>query len=317
MKPLAKAALIGVITLTVGCGVYAVAAGIAYANRDETKTSNREEAQYVLKNETVTGIDVELVADSIVVRTGDVTNITIDYKDNKEAPIFDISVVNGVLTMKEKIVNPTEWFTFKWPWEWFNIQKDLTTTITIPNSLDLSYVLYSTSGAISASGITSTSSFTATSTSGSVCLQNSDIDGAVTLSSTSSAVTANVVISKDDVSLTSISGSANAKGVSTTKNIKVGSTSGAANAENVACNSINGSSVSGSVNLDRVTFDSKIKANSTSGSVSIKVVGDEAYKVTHSSVSGTINVGVRTDPEATKSIEASSVSGSINIQYAA
>jgi len=318
MKPIAKVALIGTITLLVGAAVFGTAATLSYTNNIGSGYKNREEAvHYTSEGEVITGIDFSFITESVVIKTGDVSNVTIDYKDFKEESAFDVSVTSGVLTMKEKATKGFNWFGFVWFWEYKEVADEYLATVTIPSSLDLSYNIVSTSGSIVTGGITSTKSYSAVSTSGAVTLNNATVDGNVTLSSVSGAVEAENVNVGGCLNLSSTSGSCLIKNAEVTKDIVISSTSGAVNVTNGKCESIDAKDVSGSINLSGIDVTENVIANNTSGSISISLVGDDAYQVTHSTTSGAANIKIKTDPSATKAITAKTVSGSISISYAA
>lgn len=314
MKGITKALIFGTVTLVLGGAIYATALTIAFNNRSQKEIVNRSDAQYVLTDDSVTGLDLDSVVDSIVVKSGDVSNVTIDYKDDKENPTFDIGVSNGILKFSQRSLENI--FTFKWPWEKFNYGPGYAITVTVPSSSNLSYDIDSLSGSIKATDISSAKKLSGNTLSGSIEIKGCEFGGKVDLNSASGALTIENTKAHNGISLNNTSGKITAKNIEADESIKVNSTSGAVAFESVKAKSIDASTVSGAITLAKAEVSKGVMASTTSGSVSVSLVGNDAYNVSTTTVSGKVTTTVNLDSSSEKSVSVTTVSGNIKVEYA-
>jgi DUF4097 and DUF4098 domain-containing protein YvlB len=94
------------------------------------------------------------------------------------------------------------------------------------------------------------------------------------------------------------------------------SSSGDLEAQDVTATTVSTRSSSGDIDLDFAVAPQSVQAQASSGDVTIHVpAGDEAYKVDTDTSSGDESANIKSDPSATRTIEAKSSSGDVTVEY--
>ncbi|GAA1577375.1 hypothetical protein GCM10009804_37450 [Kribbella hippodromi] len=94
------------------------------------------------------------------------------------------------------------------------------------------------------------------------------------------------------------------------------SSSGGITGDELTSTSVTAHSSSGGSNLEFTVAPESVEAKSSSGDVAIRLPsGDEAYKVDTKTSSGDESATVKTDPNATRTIQAKTSSGDVTIEY--
>lgn len=296
MKTLTKVAIIGASIAFLGGVVYVTAASIEYNRKADKITAPREDTFYFQNDLTdINGIAIEAIADDIIIKGSENANITIQYNDHEDDPFYDLSVKDGVLTMKHNADFLKGWSDFHWPWESFPNTEHHVITVNVPSNSSLGYSLVNVSGDITVSNI-----------------KNGIALGTVTVSGTT---TLSNLYFKDKISIVSTSGSQSLDTVITNKDINLNTVSGHIEGWAVYGQNISTNAVSGKTSLSAISFGKKLDCDSVSGSILIEIVDDDYYKVDANTVSGNIYKNVKLSDDAEKTIEADTVSGSISIGY--
>jgi Toastrack DUF4097 len=125
-------------------------------------------------------------------------------------------------------------------------------------------------------------------------LTASDLPGGIDLKSTSG-----------DVDVTRVGGE-----------VKLESTSGDIDAQELTATTATGHATSGGVDLGFTSAPTTVEADTSSGDVSVVLPsGTETYQVSADTSSGDESTNVRTDPAATRTINATTASGDVTVEY--
>ncbi len=98
--------------------------------------------------------------------------------------------------------------------------------------------------------------------------------------------------------------------------VRLHSENGAARGLGLRSTMVDASTANGAVDLMFVVPPTEVRARSENGNVEVAIPpGDEVYKVTVDSDSGSTSAEVRTDPAATQTIDASTPNGDVTVRY--
>ena len=318
MKLAGKMAIIAGGLVVTGGLIVGISAGIAFNKyqKGELGHINKESVEMVFKADAtdIEKVDIALISEDFEIKPVNGNEITIEYSDYEENPIYEAKAENNKLTFKRDTsitkIDGIEDIIVELLGDNDNNQKPI--LISLPRTLVAEYNIASVSGSFKGESLNA-KKLNIASTSGNISLDQGSASEDINIVSVSGDINLSNIESKEDIAFSTTSGNHKLSNISCAQNIELNSISGEITANSLSCRNIEVNTTSGSLNFTETSIEKKFEGNSTSGSFNVSLIGDEDdFSIELSTISGFKNLHNK-DTDAPKSIEISTISGDIEI----
>lgn len=285
--------------------------------------NNMEDMEYIAKHtDTLETIIVSVAPENIEILPGDDDDIVIEYRDDKDNPIYEIKDSKSTLKFKrndfELSVNAFSVFDITKLFSMDDIMndEDLTVKVYIPKGKAFEYQVNTVSGKISMQDVKANDDLIISTTSGEVEVVGVSTTENIDISTVSGKIEIADVAAGEDVNISTTSGSVSEKNVSANDEIGIGTVSGNITSDTLNTNTLNASTTAGEIRVSTLILEKDAEISTISGDVEIGIgESSDDYSVEISTVSGNINSEKGKDRKANKEISVSTTSADVTVTF--
>ena len=276
--------------------------------KDPSKYSKVVKKEFVCSDD-IDAIDLNLTFQEVRIATDNVDNVTVEYYEDENEQ-YTFSEDDGSLSVTY-FATPKVHIGFNYP----DLHK-YDVIVKVPSDMDLKYDCRLESGDLEMEGIFTGSDMEIRTSSGDIMLSDVDVKGALACEGTSGDIEITGVSVGKDAEIKTTSGDVDINKTDISGCLEASSFSGDVQGYELNCKIMDASCTSGDVEFKNLNTDS-LDAETTSGSVYLSLEGKkEDYNICLKVTSGDKNMDDVINENATRSVNATTTSGDIDIFFA-